>query len=124
VPLTGKCARGIVESQRFAGGPNPDGEAGPNITQKRLGDWSVKDIAYLLESGQTPDGDSVGSTMTGWSQYGQLSATIASHATYLKSLAPVEGPTGRRNSHALVRSCRRRRQAGLPRLCRAATPVH
>lgn len=86
---------GIVESQRFAGGPNPDGEGWvPNITQKRLADWSVKDIAYLLESGQTPDGDSVGSTMTrvvrNTSQLND--ADRLAMATYLKSLAPVEGP--------------------------------
>jgi len=86
---------GIVESQRFAGGPNPDGEGWvPNITQKRLGDWSVKDIAYLLESGQTPEGDSVGSTMTRVVRNtGQLSDDDRlAMATYLKSLAPVEGP--------------------------------
>ena len=56
---------GIVEAQRFAGGPNPEGEGWvPNITQKALGDYSDKDIAYLLETGNTPDGDSVGGAMT------------------------------------------------------------
>ena len=55
---------GIVASERFAGGPGPDGKGWvPNITQKALAKWSVEDIAYLLESGFTPDGDSVGSTM-------------------------------------------------------------
>lgn len=86
---------GIVEDKRFAGGPNPDGEGWvPNITQKGLGEWSVKDIAYLLESGQTPDGDSVGSTMTRVVRNtGQLGdADRMAMATYLKSLAPVDGP--------------------------------
>ncbi len=47
---------GIVSGERFAGGPNPEGEGWvPNITQKGIGDWSVKDIAYLLQSGMTPD---------------------------------------------------------------------
>ncbi len=56
---------GIIASQRFAGGPNPEGEGWvPNITQKALGDWSEKDIAYLLETGDTPGGDSVGGQMT------------------------------------------------------------
>ena len=44
---------GIVAAQRFAGGPNPEGEGWvPNITQKRLGEWSAKDIAYFLETGE------------------------------------------------------------------------
>ena len=55
---------GIVAAQRFAGGPNPEGEGWvPNITQKGLGDWSEKDIAYFLETGQTPDGDTAGGSM-------------------------------------------------------------
>src|SRR4051812_28371115 len=54
---------GIVASQRFAGGPDPTGEGWiPNITQHALGDWSVKDIAEMLETGLTPD-DKVGGDM-------------------------------------------------------------
>jgi len=86
---------GIVESQRFAGGPNPEGKGWiPNITQKGLGDWSVKDIAWLLQSGMTPDGDSVGSTMTEVVRNTeQLSDSDRNAiATYLKSLPPVDGP--------------------------------
>ncbi len=86
---------GIIEAQRFAGGPNPDGKGWvPNITQKRLGDWSVKDIAWLLQSGMTPEGDSVGSSMTdvvrNTEQLGD--ADRMAIATYLKSLPPVDGP--------------------------------
>lgn len=86
---------GIVAGQRFAGGPNPAGEGFiPNITQKRLGEWSVKDIAYFLETGQTPEGDTVGASMGEVIQNtGRLSAEDRmAMATYLKSLAPVEGP--------------------------------
>src|SRR5258707_11610418 len=55
---------GIIAAQRFAGGPNPEGEGWvPNITQKGLAEWSEKDIAYFLETGQTPDGDSIGGSM-------------------------------------------------------------
>ena len=40
---------------RFAGGPDIEGKGWvPNITQKGLADYSEKDIAYLLETGQTP----------------------------------------------------------------------
>ena len=31
--------------------------------KKALGDWSEKDIAYFLEAGQTPDGDTIGGSM-------------------------------------------------------------
>jgi mono/diheme cytochrome c family protein len=86
---------GIVEAQRFAGGPNPEGEGFvPNITQKGLGEWSEKDIAYLLETGQTPDGDTVGGSMARVIRNtSQLSADDRNAmATYLKSLPAVEGP--------------------------------
>lgn len=86
---------GITEKQRFAGGPNPEGEGWiPNITQKGLGEWSEKDIAYLLETGQTPDGDTVGGSMTRVIRNtSQLSGDDrAAMATYLKSLPAVDGP--------------------------------
>jgi mono/diheme cytochrome c family protein len=86
---------GIIAAQRFAGGPNPEGEGWvPNITQKGIGDWSETDIAYFLESGQLPDGDSVGGSMVRVIRnISQLSpedrGTIAE---YIKSLPPVDGP--------------------------------
>jgi mono/diheme cytochrome c family protein len=86
---------GIVEPQRFAGGPNPEGEGWvPNITQKRLGEWSAKDIAYFLETGQTPDGDTAGGSMVRViKNTSQLSAEDrAAIGEYLKSLPAVEGP--------------------------------
>ena len=86
---------GIVEAQRFAGGPNPDGEGFvPNITQKRMSEWSAKDFAYFLESGMTPDGDTAGGSMARViKNTSQLSPEDrAAMAEYLKSLPPVEGP--------------------------------
>jgi mono/diheme cytochrome c family protein len=86
---------GIVAAQRFAGGPDPDGKGWvPNITQKGISDWSEKDIAYFLESGQTPDGDSAGGSMVGVIRnISQLSeADRNAIATYIKSLPPVDGP--------------------------------
>jgi mono/diheme cytochrome c family protein len=89
---------GIIASQRFAGGPDPDlkGEDAwvPNITQKGLADWSEKDIAYMLETGDTPDGDSVGGSMA---QVVKNTAQLKSEdraaiAAYVKSLPAVEGP--------------------------------
>lgn len=86
---------GVVAAQRFAGGPDPDGKGWvPNITQKGLSDWSEKDIAYLLESGQTNDGDSVGGSMVAVvKNTSQLNeADRGAIATYIKSLPPVDGP--------------------------------
>jgi mono/diheme cytochrome c family protein len=86
---------GVVKSQRFAGGPNPEGEGWvPNITQKGLSEWSDKDIAYFLETGQTPEGDSAGGSMTRViANTSQLSAADRmAMAAYLKSLPAVEGP--------------------------------
>ena len=86
---------GIVSSQRFAGGPNPEGEGWiPNITQQALKDYSDKDIGYLLETGNTPDGDSVGGSMAAVIRNtSQLAAGDRdAMAAYIKSLPPVEGP--------------------------------
>jgi mono/diheme cytochrome c family protein len=86
---------GIIASQRFAGGPNPEGKGWvPNITQKGLADWSEKDLAYFLETGQTPDGDSVGGSMVAVIRNtSQLSPEDrAAIADYVKSLPPVDGP--------------------------------
>jgi mono/diheme cytochrome c family protein len=86
---------GIVAAQRFAGGPNPEGEGWvPNITQQAVGDYSDKDIAYLLETGRTPDGEAIGSSMISvirnTSQLSEQSRIAM--AAYIKSLRPVEGP--------------------------------
>ncbi len=86
---------GIETGKRFAGGPDLEGKGWvPNITQKGLADYSEKDIAYLLETGQTPDGDSVGGAMTAVIRNtSRLPATDReAMAVYLKSLPPVEGP--------------------------------
>jgi mono/diheme cytochrome c family protein len=86
---------GIIAAQRFAGGPDPDGEGWvPNITRKGLGDWNDKDIAYFLETGQTPDGDSAGGSMVRVIRNtSQLPAEDrAAIAEYIVSLPPVDGP--------------------------------
>jgi len=87
---------GIIAAQRFAGGPNPEGEGWvPNITQKgSLAEWSVKDIAYFLETGDLPEGDKASGAMARViKNTSQLSAADReAMAEYLKSLPPVEGP--------------------------------
>ena len=93
---------GIIERQRFAGGPDPEGEGWvPNITQKGLADWSEDDIADFLESGITPSNDSAGGSMVrvirNTSQLRPEDRTAM--ADYLKSLPPIEGPTRVRKSN-------------------------
>jgi mono/diheme cytochrome c family protein len=86
---------GIIAAQRFAGGPNPEGEGWvPNITQKGIGDWSEKDVSYFLETGQFPDGDSAGGAMVRVIRnISQLPPEDRDAiAVYLKSLPPVQGP--------------------------------
>src|ERR1700682_433350 len=86
---------GIIAAQRFAGGPDPDGEGWvPNITPKGIDDWSEKDIAYFLETGATPDNDTAGGSMARViKNTSQLSGEDrAGMAEYLKSLPPVDGP--------------------------------
>jgi len=85
---------GIVAGKRFSGGPSPDGQGGvPNITQFKLKDWKVADIAETLETGMTPDADFVGGNMVEVVRNtSQLTAADrAAIATYIKSLPAVEG---------------------------------
>ncbi|HEY1746491.1 MAG TPA: cytochrome c [Xanthobacteraceae bacterium] len=58
----------ILDSQRFAGGPSPDGKGWvPNITPAGLQHqdpaWSQGDIASFLGDGMSPSGDFVGGAM-------------------------------------------------------------
>lgn len=57
---------GLKVDQWLAGGPNPEGEGRiPDITpgSDSMGKWSKDEIASYLETGFTPDFDSVGGSM-------------------------------------------------------------
>jgi mono/diheme cytochrome c family protein len=87
---------GIIANRRFAGGIDAEGKGWvPNITPHEDGikSWSEKDISYLLETGFTPDNDSVGSTMADVAaNTGKLSAEDrGAMAAYIKSLPPRAG---------------------------------
>ena len=87
---------GIDNSRRFAGGPDPEGKGFvPNITPHAdgLAKWRDKDIVYLLETGQTPDGDAVGGSMTDVTTNTSLlsEADRAAMAAYLKTLPAIAG---------------------------------
>jgi mono/diheme cytochrome c family protein len=90
----------IIESERFAGGPTPDGKGWvPNITPAGLqhsknGPWSQKDIASFLSDGMNPAGDFAGGPMAEIIRNTALlsAADRAAIATYVFSLPPRYGP--------------------------------
>ncbi|WP_138464936.1 cytochrome c [Poseidonocella sp. HB161398] len=90
---TPRNALGATDRSRWlAGAPNPGGEGRiPGITPAQL-DWSEDDIAYYLESGFTPDFDSVGGHMAFIVEnYGQLPAEDrAAVAAYLKTVPAAD----------------------------------
>lgn len=85
---------GLDASRHLAGGPNPEGKGSvPNITPGSggIGDWSQTDIAFMLETGLTPDFDSVGGSMARvirntakWTAEDRAAA-----AAYLKTVPPL-----------------------------------
>ena len=94
---------GIIASERFAGGPSPDGKSWvPNITPAALGHWgddgiawSVKDIASFLNDGMDPSGDYAGGDMA--EVIGNTSLLSQEDrdaiAVYIASLPPRQGPS-------------------------------
>jgi mono/diheme cytochrome c family protein len=94
---------GIIASERFAGGPAPDGKGWvPNITPAGLGHWGddhiawkEKDIASFLDEGMNPAGDYAGGAMAEVIRNtSQLSAEDrAAIAAYIAALPPVQGPS-------------------------------
>ncbi len=86
---------GLIDSRWLGGAPNPEGNGQvPNITRagKNVADWSVGDIEYYLESGFTPDFDTVGGTMVAV-QENMAKLTAADRqaiAAYLKAIPAVE----------------------------------
>ena len=86
----------IMQSQRFAGGADLEGDGWvPNITPHAdgLAAWSVQDMEYFLETGLTPDGYAVASTMADVIlNTAKLSPKDrAAMAVYLKALPPHAG---------------------------------
>jgi mono/diheme cytochrome c family protein len=85
---------GITRSQAFAGARNPEGKGTiPNITPSDdgIGDWTLEDIAYLLETGNTPDFDVIGGNMAAVQEnMAKLRPQDRQAiAAYLKTLTPL-----------------------------------
>jgi mono/diheme cytochrome c family protein len=87
---------GIDPDRRFAGGLDAEGKSWvPNITPHADGiaSFSAKDIAYLLETGFTPDLDTVGSSMADVVKNTRMLSDDdrAAIAAYIKALPPRAG---------------------------------
>jgi mono/diheme cytochrome c family protein len=86
---------GLLKDRWLAGAPNPEGRGRvPNITPagKTVSTWSAEDIEYYLESGFTPEFDTVGGTMVAVQEnLAELSADDRrAIAVYLKSVPAVD----------------------------------
>ena len=87
---------GIVESQRFAGGPDPDGDGWvPNITPEGPEQLVAGAISSSCSRpARCPTATPSAARWARWSATPASSAPPdrAAMATYIKSLPPVEGP--------------------------------
>ncbi|HZH27171.1 MAG TPA: cytochrome c [Azospirillaceae bacterium] len=87
---------GGLQSDRYLAGneAGPEGEKVPNITPSDggLGDWSADDIVFMLETGLTPDGDSIGGPMAEVVRNSTSKLTAEDRnaiAVYLKGVGPL-----------------------------------
>ena len=86
---------GMINDLWLAGAANPEGDGKiPNITPggEEIAGWSVGDIAYYLESGFTPEYDTVGGSMVAVQESLAMlpKADREAIAAYLKSIPAVE----------------------------------
>jgi mono/diheme cytochrome c family protein len=93
---------GGLDRSRHLGGSakGPEGKPVANISPHKetgIGDYSEKDIAFLLRTGLKTDGDVVGGAMGEVIQNSTSKLTdddLAAMAVYLKSIAPVANQVG------------------------------
>ena len=86
---------GVLKERWLGGAPNPDGRGRiPNITPggKNTAGWSAGDIAYYLESGFTPEYDTVGGSMVAVQENMAMlpKADREAIAAYLKAIPTVK----------------------------------
>ena len=86
---------GLLADRWLGGAPDPEGSGRvPNITPggKTISEWSASDIEYYLESGFTPDFDTVGGTMVAVQEnMAMLTAEDRKAiAAYLKAIPAIE----------------------------------
>jgi len=86
---------GVLKERWLGGAPNPDGRGRiPDITPggKNTAGWSAGDIAYYLESGFTPEYDTVGGSMVAVQENMAMlpKADREAIAAYLKAIPTVK----------------------------------
>ena len=86
---------GLLEDRWLGGAASPEGKGRiPNITPggENIGSWTASDIAYYLESGFTPEFDTVGGTMVAVQENMAhlTSADREAIAAYLKSVPEID----------------------------------
>ncbi|MEZ4332124.1 MAG: cytochrome c [Myxococcota bacterium] len=88
---------GLDRSRWLAGSKEgPEGELAPNITPDErtgIGDWSIPDLVWYLETGLKPDGDDTQGLMREVIRHGYSSLPREDReaiARYLKSVPPIE----------------------------------
>jgi mono/diheme cytochrome c family protein len=87
---------GLQTAMAYAGAAEgPDGELAPNITPDAatgIGEWSIPDVVWYLQTGLKPDGDDTQGLMSELIDHGfkHLSETdLRAIAVYLRSLKPI-----------------------------------
>jgi mono/diheme cytochrome c family protein len=88
---------GLDRAKWLAGSrEGPEGKLAPNITPDEktgIGDWSVRDLVWYLETGLKPDGDDTQGLMSEVIQHGYahlLDADREAIADYLKTVPAIE----------------------------------
>ena len=88
---------GLDRTQWLAGSRDgPEGELAPNITPDEktgIGDWSITDLVWYLETGLKPDGDDTQGLMSELIRHGFANLPRDDReaiARYLKSVPAIE----------------------------------
>jgi len=95
---TPRTLSGGLDRDRWLAGSaeGPEGELAPNITPHGatgIGDWSIPDLVWYLETGLKPDGDDTQGLMIEVIEHGYAELSRADRraiAVYLRSLTPIE----------------------------------
>ncbi len=87
---------GLKAAMRYAGAVDgPEGQLAPNITPDEstgIGDWTIADMVWYLQTGLKPDGDDTQGLMSEVIEHGYQhvpEADLRAIAVYLRALKPI-----------------------------------